>query len=1015
MGFCCCFQQALLRTLTTRENQTFKANEQETVAKTGTQLIDNVEAALSIAADPVNVCPAPTEHRLSWSHTPHPPSVASSTLFDPEGQAFAKHYNPLLSGETSHGSQHSSEKPSNAIAFRRFGEQIQADSQALPPSCMPGQSSQTALQASSQYAAPKSQLMYTDNITSKMKTEASEEQQEDQAMHALPKVVAGQILADEAEAEGIHKQSSLDKQLGDALRLRNWKGLQTPAAFKEPDLVPPLAHQANLSHVPQPAQMTDAMVLSPRMESALLIAASELGFDAQQDNRDLQSESWQLAAAAQPPHDPASRLKQETPSSIAASDGPVQSAASLTMLQSMTARAASFRPDSMPEAYSPPSPLPSIDRFSSTSSWDGSSTSHSSSIDSSSFSNDVMAVHRHETGSTEADRTQDVLLSDQLGKRQPTPGLSVGQFSSRDAHQSQTSANAMRAMHDSSSSWTERSLAPRNKHASQQDSTASGDKMVCYFEGSAVAEHEVVGILDTASGIEQVPMPTEDKQKDVAVTENAVQGAIDQGQHQVAAFQQGLQSTSLHGACNEVGEPAPSAGAPGLARGVPASVPASPAMAATSAAMSSSKQTLEEMAAWLDAQLAAASGKTPGKAQSKSKAVAPVAATTQSTCPAQAMSHPTGSPPAVPPIAPKNNKISTQRQLPSASPLSKAASAPGLIGRTGSQTRSRPTGLPLARKGSSAGLKPAGKLPAGQAKGPEGTELSVSEMIQWLDSKLAQAVPKQSLMLPSPPIRKTLPDENSLAIQGVSAPDGQHPASEAGSSQWAVSCTEAHSQVETRDTQPGTCSASRLCDSVQAGASKSQQAPQCGASLRQAASDYNCKSDTHFSPSSCDLIASETYNLAAAVSGTESCAPSAALELPAVIEGIVTAKQAAAAAASAVAGPKPSPSSNAVNGLAMPQEGRTLQAKATQTAAEMLQWLDAALAGKKLAAVKAPTAGAATEPKKSSSPSVPVVGTAVMKESPNGNQAHNLKTAGTSDMLAWLDAKIAAQKASIVG
>lgn len=38
-----------------------------------------------------------------------------------------------------------------------------------------------------------------------------------------------------------------------------------------------------------------------------------------------------------------------------------------------------------------------------------------------------------------------------------------------------------------------------------------------------------------------------------------------------------------------------------------------------------------------------------------------------------------------------------------------------------------------------------------------------------------------------------------------------------------------------------------------------------------------------------------------------------------------------------------------------------------------------------------------------------------MKESPNGNQAHNLKTAGTSDMLAWLDAKIAAQKASIVG
>ncbi len=75
------------------------------------------------------------------------------------------------------------------------------------------------------------------------------------------------------------------------------------------------------------------------------------------------------------------------------------------------------------------------------------------------------------------------------------------------------------------------------------------------------------------------------------------------------------------------------------------------------------------------------------------------------------------------------------------------------------------------------------------------------------------------------------------------------------------------------------------------------------------------------------------------------------------------AKQAAAAAAPEVAGPKPSPPGHAMNGLARPQEGRTPQAKATQTAAEMLQWLDATLAGKKPAAVKAATAGAATEPK----------------------------------------------------
>ena len=214
--------------------------------------------------------------------------------------------------------------------------------------------------------------------------------------------------------------------------------------------------------------------------------------------------------------------------------------------------------------------------------------------------------------------------------------------------------------------------------------------------------------------------------------------------------------------------------------------------------------------------------------------------------------------------------------------------------------------------------------------------------------------------------RQILPDEDSSAISGVSALAKQHQASEASSSQQAVSRTEAHNQVETCDTQPDAYSTSSLCDSVQAGVSKSQQAPQCGArgdiaSSRQAASDDTCTSDTHFPPSSCDFTASETHSPAVAASGMESCVPAAAQELPAVPQGIATAKQAAAAAAPEVA--RPSPSGCAVNGPAMPQEGNTPQAKATQTAAEMLQWLDAALAGKKLAAFKAPTAGAATEPK----------------------------------------------------
>jgi len=44
-----------------------------------------------------------------------------------------------------------------------------------------------------------------------------------------------------------------------------------------------------------------------------------------------------------------------------------------------------------------------------------------------------------------------------------------------------------------------------------------------------------------------------------------------------------------------------------------------------------------------------------------------------------------------------------------------------------------------------------------------------------------------------------------------------------------------------------------------------------------------------------------------------------------------------------------------------------------------------------------------------------VTASAKKPQLPTSSQAHLLKSAGTSDMLAWLDAKIAAQKASIVG
>ncbi len=98
------------------------------------------------------------------------------------------------------------------------------------------------------------------------------------------------------------------------------------------------------------------------------------------------------------------------------------------------------------------------------------------------------------------------------------------------------------------------------------------------------------------------------------------------------------------------------------------------------------------------------------------------------------------------PVLP-DDKDAPHRQLSLALPLSKAASAPVMLSRTSSQTRSRPSGLPLARKGSSAGFKAPGKLPAGQGRS---SELSVTEMMQWLDSKLAQAKPARVVSHQSP-------------------------------------------------------------------------------------------------------------------------------------------------------------------------------------------------------------------------------------------------------------------------
>lgn len=83
--------------------------------------------------------------------------------------------------------------------------------------------------------------------------------------------------------------------------------------------------------------------------------------------------------------------------------------------------------------------------------------------------------------------------------------------------------------------------------------------------------------------------------------------------------------------------------------------------------------------------------------------------------------------------------LSQSLLLPSGRFPSQTASGHSTPGsRTSAQARSRPTGLPLARKASPAG--PMGRVVGkqGASQKGKGSDLSVTEMMQWLDSKLGQ-------------------------------------------------------------------------------------------------------------------------------------------------------------------------------------------------------------------------------------------------------------------------------------
>lgn len=151
---------------------------------------------------------------------------------------------------------------------------------------MTGQSSEhSEHEAIGQYTAPSGQAMQAADCTSTLVTPQSLQQH---GPNMADQVLFGPALLPSFDAQEptdqTDKQSRFRKQLDDALKLRSWKGKQSQSSGSTdpPDQLPD--GQLSLTPASQPVPKTAALSLSPGPESELMVAASELGLDAEHDS-----------------------------------------------------------------------------------------------------------------------------------------------------------------------------------------------------------------------------------------------------------------------------------------------------------------------------------------------------------------------------------------------------------------------------------------------------------------------------------------------------------------------------------------------------------------------------------------------------------------------------------------------------------------------------------------------------------------------------------------------------------
>ena len=391
---------------------------------------------------------------------PHFQDVSSRFLH--AGQAFAKHYNPLLSQETSiESSQADDRQP--AVATRCLGDCI-PDLAAAEQQLSTAATTDAAVLTDT--AATKSAPANADPTAAASSAALELQTTEQDAQADAPKErlarpthdgcpLAGALSEGRGASAGGKPaaEAKFGIQIAAAMKRRDWQSKQADCA--KPDI------QSD-AHVPQPAAAAAVTSTGQPPQGAQKVSANS----AAQSNGAQVLNSLPTYSPAintrpiRPMHQQGQTAGGGSQQQGSAMQASAPSAASVAMLQNMTAQAASYQEGTRAPA-SLHSPAPSIDQFSSISSWGAftnpSSDAKSKAVDSILTVTSTCAdTHGHTASAApwQSAKAQPVQNGMGQGTSQNAEGRSRKTTPASAVHTQKPSAGSIRAMHDSSSSWS---------------------------------------------------------------------------------------------------------------------------------------------------------------------------------------------------------------------------------------------------------------------------------------------------------------------------------------------------------------------------------------------------------------------------------------------------------------------------------------------------------------------------------------------------------------------------------